>query len=772
MADADRAGGPEGGLVANNYTFNVVDTNDLVSTTAEADITRCAQYVISLISRYLDWHGTMDFVVVIRPNSELTFSSADGLLPSITQVSWNGSQWVNDTLVECTTGFDRAPASPDAGCTIYLGKDGSIRNYGSPVWFDPAPAFGIDPGVPAGMHDFVGIFTHEIFHSLGFINWTQQWKSRLVSGGDRDYFVGPASSGLYGGSIPFAVASDHYGLTADAAVPISRGLMFQWGNYERNRWDIGRIDLAILADLGMAVKSYAGLPLFEMLDSELSLVGTAGNDTLYGDYHANSLTGGQGNDRLDGGGGADTMTGGLGDDTYVVDASSDAIVENSGEGTDTVETTLATYTLGANLENLTAISSGGNSQTSLRGNALDNVVVGGNGVDVIDLRDGGNDSASGGAGNDGFLFGAALSAGDATDGGAGTNDQVILQGDYSALRILPSGLLVNSEVLSLLSGTDTLFGGTGTASYSYNLKTVDNNVAADARLFVDFTNLVAGENVTFDGSAETNGAFTIGGGKGEDHLTGGSGADLFLFRDQGRYGPNDMVDGGAGNDELALRGNYSGASAIAFKATTMVNIEVISILSGNSNWWGPIIGDLGYDLTMHDNNVAAGKRLVVDAGQLSAGEVLKFNGAAELDGFFIVAGGAAADTITGGAGNDTLIGGLGADDLKGGLGNDSFRYRSVAESTVANSDEILDFRSGDRIDLTLVDANSAATNDQAFTFIGSGAFTNVAGQLRAVETSANQWTVSADVDGDGHADFQILVTVTDGHALVPADFLF
>jgi hypothetical protein len=407
----------------------------------------------------------------------------------------------------------------------------------------------------------------------------------------------------------------------------------------------------------------------------------------------------------------------------------------------------------------------------LVGDGTDNVITGTGSIDVIDLRGGGEDRAESGAGNDGFLMGATLSAGDYLDGGAGTNDQLILQGDYSAPTTLGADVLRNIEVLSILSGTDTLFGGTGTDLFSYNLKTADANVAAGARLTVDFTNLVAGENVTFDGSAETNGAFTIGGGKGEDHLTGGSGADLFLFRDQERYGANDMVDGGAGNDELALRGNYSGASAIAFKANTMVNIEVISILSGNSNWWGPIIGDLGYDLTMHDNNVAAGKRLVVDAGQLSAGEVLKFNGAAELDGFFIVAGGAAADTITGGAGNDTLIGGLGADDLKGGLGNDSFRYRSVAESTVASADEILDFRSGDRIDLTLVDANSIAANDQAFTYIGSGAFTNVAGQLRAVETSANQWTVSADVDGDGHADFQILVSVADGHDLAAGDFL-
>jgi hypothetical protein len=35
----------------------------------------------------------------------------------------------------------------------------------------------------------------------------------------------------------------------------------------------------------------------------------------------------------------------------------------------------------------------------------------------------------------------------------------------------------------------------------------------------------------------------------------------------------------------------------------------------------------------------------------------------------------------------------------------------------------------------------------------------------------NVWTVSGDVDGNGQADFQILVTVSDGHQLGSADFV-
>ncbi len=60
--------------------------------------------------------------------------------------------------------------------------------------------------------------------------------------------------------------------------------------------------------------------------------------------------------------------------------------------------------------------------------------------------------------------------------------------------------------------------------------------------------------------------------------------------------------------------------------------------------------------------------------------------------------------------------------------------------------------------------------NQAFTFIGSSAFGRHAGELQAVNTGGGEWTISADINGDGVADLQIIVHVADGHQISANDF--
>lgn len=123
-----------------------------------------------------------------------------------------------------------------------------------------------------------------------------------------------------------------------------------------------------------------------------------------------------------------------------------------------------------------------------------------------------------------------------------------------------------------------------------------------------------------------------------------------------------------------------------------------------------------------------------------------------------ISGGNGADRMVGGAGADFLTGGAGADDLYGGDGADRFIFKTVSESrsTASQRDTIFDFSgsSGDRIDLSGIDAKASVAGNQAFTFIGGSAFSGAQGQLRVFKQNGDTF-VAGDVNGDRVADLVI-----------------
>jgi len=264
-----------------------------------------------------------------------------------------------------------------------------------------------------------------------------------------------------------------------------------------------------------------------------TITGTGGNDTLNGTNSSDqifglggddTLFGNGGSDTLDGGTGADSMSGGTGNDTYIVDDVGDSVIENSGEGNDTVRTTLASYALTANVEDLRFIGVGNFTGT---GNDLNNYIYGGTGNDTLSGGDGhdtltgngGDDSLYGGTGHDSLVGGTGADYMEGNDG----NDAYIVDnvGDVVAeasgegVDIVYSNLAtytLAAEVENLQWNGSGSFTGTGNV--------LDNIIWG------------AGSDDTLsggDGNDELRGSAgndTLIGGDGDDRLIGSSGADI------------------------------------------------------------------------------------------------------------------------------------------------------------------------------------------------------------------------------------------------------
>lgn len=258
------------------------------------------------------------------------------------------------------------------------------------------------------------------------------------------------------------------------------------------------------------------------------------------------------------------------------------------------------------------------------------------------------------------------------------------------------------------------------------------------------------------------------GGAGDDRLYGQVGDDLL----HGQTG-NDLLGGGGGDDTLfGNKGNDTLAGADGADEIFGGNDEDV-LWGGNGH--DKLYGQAGNDL-LHGQ---VGNDLLGGAG---GNDTLFGNDGndtlAGADGADQLHGGNHADVLWGGnggdrllgqagidrlhgqAGNDKLIGGLGADILAGGTGIDHFVFTSTADSGVAAlyRDTVTDFRQAqsDRLDLRGIDADTGATGNQAFDFIGQSGFSGDAGQVRFRHANGNT-IVAGDVDGDGRSDFAVLL---------------
>ena len=495
------------------------------------------------------------------------------------------------------------------------------------------------------------------------------------------------------------------------------------------------------------------------------IVGGSGNDSLRGDA---------GNDTLDGGLGNDSLVGGADDDLYLVDNVNDVVVEASNEGTDTVRTSLATYTLAANVENLEFTGTGA---VNFTGSNVGNVLTGGAGNDTLNGM-AGADTLTGGAGDDLYHVD---DLGDSVTDSSGSDEIKVTVTGYTLATGIEKGTVNTTTGIALSgnaldntlagnngndtldggAGRDTMSGGSGNDVYvvdDLRDSVTDSSGTADEirTTLNDYTVTTASgvEKLTFIGTGNfvgtgTSGSQTITGGAGDDTLDGGAGTDTLVGGDGADVFIVDMqsesISGGAGTDEvrttqttLSIAGwtdveklTFTGAGNATLTGNTAANTLTGSTgkdtLDGGTGA-DTLVGGENDDVYIDNDNLDTITELVgggVD--EIRTSKTSYTLGAANIEKLTYTGGATATyltgytgdDSITGGSGNDTLDGSTGVDTLVGGLGNDIYYVDSeadvITESSGQGTDEVR----------TTSSSITLAANVEILTYVGSGNFTAI-----------------------------------------------
>lgn len=421
---------------------------------------------------------------------------------------------------------------------------------------------------------------------------------------------------------------------------------------------------------------------------------------------------GDGADILIGTAGDDVLQGFGGNDTLSGGLGNDVL--DGGDGRDLASYRDITTALTIDLRLAgTAQDTGGAGLDTLIG--IENV-MGGAGNDTI-TGDGGNNILSGGAGNDWLIGG---DGDDILDGGAG--DDALIGGNGTDTITYASATGGVSIIMWLRGFQPT--GGAGADAYS-SIEIFVGSRYDDSFISNEFDHVLKG-GAGNDGLYGMGGSDTLLGGLGDDWLDGGFGIDTVSYADIAADVTVDLArfdrqdTGGAGADVL-------------------VDLENLVGGGGNDRLYGA-----KYTNIIHGG---AGNDTIYGRGGI--------------------------DYLTGGEGDDVLVGGADRDRMAGKEGADIFRLETLSDSGVGwRRDVIADFDgdAGDRIDLSLLDADTVHAGRQGFQFLPDMiGFGGGLGELR-YRHEGGLTIVMGDVNGDTVADFEIELVGT--LTLQARDFLF
>ena len=399
-------------------------------------------------------------------------------------------------------------------------------------------------------------------------------------------------------------------------------------------------------------------------DVALTLIGEEGNDRITGGTANDTIDGGAGNDLINGGDGNDSLIGGADEDTLYGGAGNDLI--DGGTGNDIVFAGEGNDTVDGGTRNDTIYGGGGND--SLTGGDGADRIFGDNltppPVTVVN-----GDFATGttagwtvtGAGT--FVYGEALAFNAGNNATGGTAQQTVAtevgfqyqmsfdafeNGSDSASHTLvaeaidANGQVIGTQTVLVTNGSNQVVTVTFTATTASTTLRFSNPTSTGTNQ----TDVVI-DNITVTPLATptTTGNDTINAGEGSDFVDAGGGDDLVIV--DGTFSGDDTLDGGAGNDTLALLPDDNRA----------LNVNMNTGIVGDGLVGGQAFTNFENVLTGGGNDSVTG-----DAGA----NLIRTQG-----GNDTVRGGGGNDTVDGGAGDDRLFGEAGNDLLIGGIGNDS-----------------------------------------------------------------------------------------------------
>jgi VCBS repeat-containing protein len=511
------------------------------------------------------------------------------------------------------------------------------------------------------------------------------------------------------------------------------------------------------------------------------LYGEDGNDTIVGGAGDDIIDGGAGDDTIIYalGDGADVVDGGTGKDTlkvttpdggptlieYIKATGGNLTISPSDSLSGTALEVEKTLTV-KNVETLDIDVKGNNwlvfgqGGSDLASSGLETVKItgddNGNTVYFSNVSSATKLEANLNGGNDNFVSGGQA-VNQQVDGGSGID-----QFDFSQVsQQLNIDLAAGTAVRSSLNGSTVI-----ATDQITNFENVIGSVGNDTILGTSGANVLYGGagNDIIDGRDGDDiiygddGDDTLTGGTGSDKLYGGAGNDTFNLGSDvigsgtrvldlgngtfqtvsidGLAGTADVVSGGADHDKIVLdAGSASGYVYDTYSAPGYISgVEEITGTSGNdvimvaSNYQSDALGGgITIDGGAGNDTIGGGAGNDHLIGGIGNDVLSGLDGDDRLDGGAgsdTLYGGAGNDTLDGGADNDRLIGGAGDDTITGGQGIDTVEYSGTLTAgnigyDVATQSWTVDASAGGEGKDTLHSSEVITATGQTFLLVGA-----------------------------------------------------